>query len=63
MLYSVAPLIVRLGVSRFLSLGLPQGESVQKKNLKKIKALKGNIQLEITRTENGVLLRKADNMQ
>jgi len=26
-----------------------------------IEALKGNVQLEITKTENGVLRRKADN--
>ena len=51
MLYSVVPLTMTLGVSRLLSLGILDGQSVQKKS-HNIEALKGNIQLEITKTEN-----------
>ena len=38
-------------------------DRVYRKISHNVEALKGNFQLEITKTENGVLWRKADNMQ
>jgi hypothetical protein len=56
----VAPSIAGHDISRFLSLGLTEEESVQEKKTRSIEALKDDIRLNITHTEKDVLRRTVD---